>query len=296
MRTVFLFISGLVCFLTIVFIPKALAASRYPFLVVLDAGHGGTDTGTVQYKKKKIFFEKNFSLIIAKKTAAVLRKKGIPVVLTRTKDSDLSLDSRISIANTWGKKADQALFISIHANSNQEQKVSGLETYVFKAVSNEASERLANIENGHKVVTDGTLDLILTDLVTTANYPDSVRLACSVQNEIAKGLSKKGYKIKNRGVKEALFYVLMKTNMPAILLEAGFATNPTDFSWLNQEKYHDAVSLEISSAVLKWKGGLENHRLSGTGKTGNLSQSHVASAVLKNKHSKGSRGLCSSMY
>lgn len=241
--------------LSIFFLHTSLAdtTNNIPFLVILDPGHGGDDTGAIHRFDGKTLIEKDTALQLSKQTASLLRERGIPAILTRTTDVNLSLDQRTTIANSWAKRTQQAIFISIHANSSHTEESSGIETYVFNASTNEASNKLAEIENGRRIPNHDTLDLILTDLTSTANHSDSVGLACFVQQTVMDGLRNYGLSSKNRGVKQALFYVLMQTRMPSILFEPGFSSNPQEFNRLQHPMYQYLVARELVNGILKWQ-------------------------------------------
>jgi N-acetylmuramoyl-L-alanine amidase len=227
--------------------PKLRTTS--PFVVVLDPGHGGEDTGALHRFKSKSIFEKDITLALAKQTFQELRRMGIAAILTRYEDASLSLDERTEIAN----KAKAALFVSIHVNSSQDTHSSGAETYIFKATTNEASRRLADLENGksHRVAKVGgpnIVELIMDDLATTANYGASIRLAQQIQKYATQSA-----KTRNRGTKEALFYVLMKTQMPGVLFEPGFLNNPAELKKLRDPAYQKAIARGLALGIVNWK-------------------------------------------
>ena len=179
-------------------------ASRTPFIVIVDPGHGGTDNGAVFHTARGAIAEKDLTLALARKLVLNLQNRGLRAVLTRTADQSVNLDMRAALAN----RAKGTLLISIHINSSYNAQDSGLETYVLNATSNDASQRLASIENG-KSHPLSTLALIMSDLETTASYSRSVELACSIQNSVLSTLNHSGLQTRSRGVRQALFYLLI---------------------------------------------------------------------------------------
>lgn len=251
---------------------------RGRFLVVLDPGHGGADAGTLYRRGKTRLTEKQLTLLIAKETAALLMKAGVPTILTRSDDGFLELDQRSAIAN----RAEAAVFISLHVNSSPHGADHGIETYVLNTATNATAGRLAEIENGRGHHTP-VLSLILSDLETTANYQDSVELACAVQGGLYKGLRKGGMPVRDRGVRQALFYVLMQTHMPSILVELGFASNPVEGARLARKAYRSLMTRSLAAAILEYK----RQWLLGP-KSGRSPERAALSAIEK----RGRRGLC----
>jgi N-acetylmuramoyl-L-alanine amidase len=227
-------------------LPVATTQTKLPprFLVAIDPGHGGNDTGCIHKEGKRAVEEKALTLVAARKLAAALKVRGIPSVLTRTSDHSMTLEERAARAN----KAGASVFLSLHVNSSPSRKDHGIETYVLNTTSNASAQRLAVIENGRRHNTS-TLSLILSDLETTANYQDSVELACAAQGRLTGGLKRGGFDVKNRGVRQALFYVLMQTQMPSILVEMGFASNPTERTRLLNRDYQGRMAGSLAQAL-----------------------------------------------
>lgn len=226
-------------------------ASTEPFRVVIDPGHGGIDEGTVFNNGRIRVAEKDVTLSIAQEAARQLKRHGFEVTLTRVRDKELPVPSRTALANKL--RAD--VFISIHMNSPAHGTVStahsnnvamkepeGIETYILNNASDATSKRLAQLENSViggaptlKDVSDaaGQTDvaLILQDLRLDANLSESKRLACAIQSNLVKATAPKessASRVRDRGVKQALFYVLLGADMPSVLVEAGFLTHPRD--------------------------------------------------------------------
>ncbi|MBI3554878.1 MAG: N-acetylmuramoyl-L-alanine amidase [Deltaproteobacteria bacterium] len=249
----------------------AANAGATPFTVILDPGHGGDDTGAIANAGGKRIFEKDVTLAIARQTQLILKSRGIPAVLTRTGDHFTALDQRTRSANLTAAHAQSAVFVSIHANSCDESRSSGSEIYVFNAATNEASRRLADLENGRsthdpgrrpamRTQTHGTLDLIMTDLATTANYGESIELACAVEHAVTNGVWARTLALRDRGVRQALFYVLMETHMPGILFEPGFLSNRQDLAHLTSPTYQQHLARSLADGIVHWRRGQNGQR------------------------------------
>ncbi|MDK9705884.1 MAG: N-acetylmuramoyl-L-alanine amidase [Desulforhopalus sp.] len=211
--------------------------------IVLDPGHGGKDPGAMSFGLK----EKDIVLDIAKKLAPALKKElGCDVVLTRKDDSFISLEERTAIANT--NSAD--LFISLHINAHQSSKVRGLETYYLNLTTNAEAMRVAARENATSTHQMSELQDILSDIMKNSKIDESSRLAQQVHNSILSEGDKKGFSdIKNLGVKQAPFYVLIGAQMPAILIELAFISNEKDVENLKSTAFIDMLTKEISDGV-----------------------------------------------
>ena len=236
-----------------------------PFTVILDPGHGGDDTGAITTQHGRRIYEKDLTLAIARQTQRYLRARGIPTVLTRTDDHFVPLDQRTKSANQSAARTQSAVFVSIHANSSDESRSSGSEIYVFNAATNDASRRLADFENGRsthdpgrraslRTQNHGTLDLIMSDLATTANYAESIDLACAVETAVAAGTKNRAQPpMRDRGVRQALFYVLMDSHVPGILFEPGFLSNAQDLSRLTSPVYQARLARGLGDGIIKWQ-------------------------------------------
>ncbi len=210
--------------------------------VVIDAGHGGHDTGAIGLNGTR---EKDVALAIALKLAAKLRATGLEVVLTRDDDSFVKLEDRTAIANQH--KGD--LFISVHCNAAPSRALRGIETYTLNTSSNRYSIRLAARENATTERGVGDLQYILADLATKANTGESTRLAERVQRSLVRDLSGAHKNIRDLGTKEALFFVLLGAKMPAILVETSFISNPEEEARLADDAYQQSVASSIAESV-----------------------------------------------
>ena len=242
-------------------LPKKVSLARQLGLnvkrIVIDPGHGGKDPGCLYSGGLR---EKNIVLSIAKILAQRLRKEvGCEVFLTRTKDVFISLERRTAIANM--KKAD--LFISLHVNAHKSRRIQGLETYFLNMATDKDAVMVAARENATSEKNISDLQSILNDLMMNTKIHESSRLAHDVQKGMCSHVKKRYKRVKNLGVKQAPFYVLIGAQMPAILVEAGFLTNNTERKRLVTRKYQkeiaDGICLGIKSYIesieLAYQGG-----------------------------------------
>lgn len=215
--------------------------------ICIDAGHGGNDMGSVG---KSGLLEKDVTLKISQKLKHIIEGRlGLRVVMTRGKDSEVSLNSRVAIANN--QKAQ--LFVSIHINSSYRKSARGTATYYvsLKATDQESYE-LAQKENRsdnqtEEPVENDALKMILWNMAQTDYIRESSKLAESIQNECNSLMN-----TRNRGVKQAPFRVLMRAAMPAVLVEVAFISNPTEEQKLKNEEFLDRVALAIYNGIAKF--------------------------------------------
>lgn len=214
--------------------------------VVIDPGHGGEDAGAVGKRGTK---ESVVALQVARKLALKLKKElGLNVYLTRTKNQTLSLDERNKTAND--KKGD--LFISIHANANEQSNVVGVQTFYLDNATSEAAQRLATLENriyGKKL---NTQDHILRTMLQNADTDTSRGLAQLVQNHLVSGLRQNYSPVEDLKHGAALFQVLDGVQCPAVLVEMGFITNPQEEGRLTDADYQWAVADSIMKGVKEY--------------------------------------------
>ena len=216
--------------------------------IVIDAGHGGKDPGAVGYRGTK---EKDIALDVAKRLEKKLAKNmKVKIVMTRDEDIFLRLSERTKIAN----ESNGSLFISIHTNAAEDRRASGFETFLIGQNKNEAAVRVAARENAvlelegstGKKLTDE--DLIKATIAQSAFASKSEQFASLVQKEI-----KKRVQSKDRGVKQAGFYVLMGASMPNVLVELGFISNPSEEKKLRSPQYRDQLATAIYRAVEQYQ-------------------------------------------
>jgi len=211
--------------------------------IVVDPGHGGHDPGAMSPTGTR---EKDIVLQIGLKLSQKIREElGIEVVMTRSTDVFIELQERTAIANKVG--AD--LFVSIHANASLNRAANGIETYYLNLAKTEKAAQLAAKENGTTLEKVSVLQAVLFDLMANYKLNDSAHLA----DEVQKALHKKaqtGYPaVKNLGVKQGPFYVLVGATMPSILVETAFVSNERDEVKLKDPQYQDLTAEGILSGI-----------------------------------------------
>ncbi len=218
--------------------------------IVVDPGHGGKDPGAVGFGLK----EKDIVLNVAKKIEKILEEKnGYEVLLTRDSDVSLALEERTAIANT--KEAD--LFLSIHVNAHPEETICGVETFYLNLATHTEAMRVAALENATSTHNMSEMQDILSELMQNEKINESSQLAEFVQLNMVDGLKKQKFQVKDLGVKQAPFYVLIGAEMPAILAEISFITNPEEAKLMKSEKYLQTLAEQIVAGVLSYA---ENQR------------------------------------
>jgi N-acetylmuramoyl-L-alanine amidase len=213
--------------------------------VVIDPGHGGHDPGAIGPTGLK---EKDVTLAISKalknKIEQIGRGFGIShVILTREDDRFIPLEERTAIA----KKANADLFISIHCNAAKDSYAQGIETYILSFTSD--SEALAVAARENVTTTKGISDLknIIKTYLLSSKIDESKRLATHVQTAVTTSIAKKYRSVNDKGVKKAPFIVLIGADVPSILVEASFITNPREEEKLRSEEYIN----EIADGILR---------------------------------------------
>jgi N-acetylmuramoyl-L-alanine amidase len=215
--------------------------------IVIDPGHGGKDYGAPGYYKGS--HEKYVVMEVAKKLARKIENEfGYEVVLTRDRDKYLTLEKRTDLANN--NRAD--LFISLHTNAARNKNAYGIETYFLNLATDENSISVAARENATSTKNISDLQTILNDLMRDAKINESSRLASYIQAEMSGSLKNKVSYIKDRGVKQAPFYVLLGAKMPAVLVEMGFISNPRECKRLNSDVYQEEVCNGIMNGIRKY--------------------------------------------
>ncbi|MDX2495235.1 MAG: N-acetylmuramoyl-L-alanine amidase [Desulfuromusa sp.] len=220
-------------------------------LIVVDAGHGGKDPGAIGPHNT---YEKNVVLQMAKALAKALRQQlGVKVLLTRSDDRYLELRERTEYANQVG--AD--LFISLHANATVNGKAYGVETYFLNLSKNNQAAEVAARENGTTLQDVSNLEAILFDLMANAKINESSRLAAEVQQSLVAGLRPHYSRIKDHGVKQGPFHVLLGATMPSVLIEAGFISHPREEKRLASADYQKRVATAIVKGVKSYSATIE---------------------------------------
>lgn len=217
-------------------------------LVVIDAGHGGKDPGAIGQSGLK---EKDVTLDVALRLDKALKNKNIKTVLTRDSDKFIALSDRTTIANKSGGK----LFISIHCNSAKQRKAEGMETYFLAPSKTERATQVALLENEsirfeerqdrYQELTEESY--ILMTMTQATFTQESQSLAGLVQEAVSR---KAG--LRNRGVDQAGFYVLIGASMPAILFEIAFISNKEEEKKLKDKKFRQKIADEMCAAIVQF--------------------------------------------
>ena len=204
--------------------------------IVIDPGHGGKDPGAVSQARQ----EKQIVLSLSKTLHDILVKKGYNVRLTRETDVFLPLRKRTQFATN--QKAD--LFISIHTNASTARSAAGIETYYLALASDESARITAMRENAGAEYNMKELDALVGRILKESKSTESRRLAELIQAQLTSGKQ-----VKNRGVKHAPFVVLIGTKVPAVLVEVGFISNPTEGQKLTTKAYQRQLATSIAKGI-----------------------------------------------
>ncbi|WP_321401418.1 N-acetylmuramoyl-L-alanine amidase [Maridesulfovibrio sp.] len=218
--------------------------------IMLDPGHGGKDPGASANGLK----EKDINLRFTRILAAKLKKAGFSVMYTRSNDTFIPLEERTAMANI--KKAD--MFISIHCNAHRSTKINGIETYTLNLARNRNAVRVAARENAVSAKRISDLQVILTDLMLNSKMKESKDLAQNIHTGSLKNIRRK-WNVKDQGVREAPFYVLMGAKMPSVLIELGYLTNRTEAKRLKTDSYLSYIADGIVKGVLEYKKQIERY-------------------------------------
>jgi N-acetylmuramoyl-L-alanine amidase len=214
--------------------------------IVIDAGHGGHDSGTLGAGGIE---EKDVVLDVALRLGKLLHDRlGAEIVYTRADDTFVPLETRTAIAN----KAQADLFISVHANSSQDDSARGVEVYYLNFTSDPEAMEVASRENAVSTQSVHQLSDLVKKIALKDKIDESRELAEDVDQSLYSGLTKGNEGLKNRGVKKAPFVVLIGANMPSILAEISFVTNPTDADELRRPEYRERVAESLYAGVARY--------------------------------------------
>lgn len=219
-------------------------------IIVLDPGHGGHDPGAIGASG---LTEKDVTLDIARRVRRILEEDyNLEVHLTRESDAYLELDERTRYANS--KKAD--LFVSVHANASHKRLTAGVETYFLNWTNDAEALRVAARENRISVEkmkqSQSELGMILTSLERESKRDESLRLAHYIQRSLISGLSTRYSGMNDLGVKHALFYVLVGAEMPSVLVEVAFISNPREEKLLRNKSFRDSAAKSLASGIYRY--------------------------------------------
>jgi N-acetylmuramoyl-L-alanine amidase len=227
--------------------------------IVIDAGHGGHDTGTIGPHG---LLEKDLVLDVARRLGRLLQTRmGAEVVYTRRDDTFVPLETRTAIANR--EQAD--LFISIHANSSHDEDARGVETYYLNFTSSPEALEVAARENAVSEKSVHELQDLVKKIALKEKIDESREFAGDVQDSLYGGLSLRNSGIRNRGVKKAPFIVLIGANMPSILAEISFVSNPTDERKLETSEQRQKIAESLYRGVARYAGGLSGVKVASRG-------------------------------
>jgi N-acetylmuramoyl-L-alanine amidase len=212
--------------------------------VVIDAGHGAHDPGAIGVGGLQ---EKDVTLDLALRVRDILRTAGYETVLTRDRDVYLPLEERTAVANT----ARGDLFLSLHCNSSDTGKLSGVETYYLNLASNVRSMQTAARENSMAVANMSDLQQIVRE-IQNSKMDESSQFAARVQRTLHDTLHRAYPDVKNLGVKQAPFYVLIGAQMPSILAEVSFINHRTEGRRLADPKYRQLIAQALADGVKRY--------------------------------------------
>jgi N-acetylmuramoyl-L-alanine amidase len=241
--------------------------------IVVDAGHGGHDTGTIGPNGLE---EKDLVLDVALKLGKLLENKlGAEVVYTRDDDTFIPLETRTAIAN----KEQADLFISIHANSSDDPTARGVETYYLNFTTRADALEVAARENAVSEQSIHELQDLVKKIALKEKIGESREFATDVQRSLYAGLSAKSPSLRNRGVKKAPFVVLIGANMPSILAEISFVSNPDDAKKLKTNDYRQRIADSLYKGVARYVNSLSGVKVASRNSGANASGDHTTSVA-----------------
>ena len=223
--------------------------------IVVDAGHGGHDSGTLGPGGIQ---EKEVVLDVALRLGKLLRQRmGADVIYTRDDDTFIPLEERTAIAN----KAQADLFISVHANSSSDPTARGVETYYLNFTTSPDALEVAARENAVSDESIHELSGLVKKITLKDKIDESREFAADVNTSLYGGLERGNPGLRDRGVKKAPFVVLIGANMPSILAEISFLTNPDDATQLRDPQYRERIAESLYRGVAKYVSGLSGLRV-----------------------------------
>lgn len=223
--------------------------------IVIDPGHGGHDTGTIGPEGLE---EKELVLEVGRRLGKLLQTRmGADVVYTRKDDTFIPLETRTAIAN----QALADLFVSIHANSSRDPDARGVETYYLNFTSSSEALEVAARENAASDKSIHELQDLVKKIALKEKIEESREFASDVQRSLHSGLASKSPGLRDRGVKKAPFVVLIGANMPSILAEISFVSNPGDERHLQTAEYRQRIAESLYKGIAKYVSGLSGVRV-----------------------------------
>jgi len=236
--------------------------------IVIDPGHGGHDTGTIGPTG---LMEKDLCLDVALRLGKIIQQRlpGAEVVYTRSDDTFIPLEERTRVANE--SKAD--LFISIHANSSHDHAARGIETYYLNLKGSPDAMEVAARENATAQESVHDLEDIVKKIARSEKIDESREFAADIQESLAKRIQKLNKTVKDRGVRKAPFVVLVGADMPSILTEISFLSNPADEQLLKKPEHRQRVAEGLYQGMANYLQSLNSMTLNVPGKTAPVSAS-----------------------
>ena len=221
--------------------------------IVIDAGHGGHDTGTIGPTG---LMEKDLCLDVALRLGKIIQQRlpGADVVYTRSDDTFIPLEERTHIAN----EARADLFISIHANSSHDHGARGIETYYLNLKGSPDAMEVASRENATASESIHDLDDIVKKIARSEKIDESREFASDIQDSLSKRIQKQYKPVKDRGVRKAPFVVLIGADMPSILTEISFLSNPADEQLLKKPEHRQRVAEGLYQGVADYLQSLNS--------------------------------------
>jgi N-acetylmuramoyl-L-alanine amidase len=221
--------------------------------IVIDAGHGGHDTGTIGPHG---LLEKDLCLDVALRLGHMIEERlpGAEVVYTRKDDTFVSLEQRTAIAN----EAHADLFISIHANSSHDPKARGIETFYLNFSTSQDAMEVAARENALAQTPIHDLQDMIQKIARNEKIEESKELAGDIQTSLSKKLQQNNHVELSRGVKRAPFVVLIGAEMPSVLTEISFISNPADEKLLKKTEERDVVAEGLFRGVSSYLASLNS--------------------------------------
>jgi len=217
---------------------------------VIDPGHGGHDVGTIGPTG---LTEKELVLEVARRLGAMLEERlGCEVLYTREDDTFVPLESRTALANQ--KQAD--LFVSVHANSSRDSRARGVETYYLNFTTAQDALEVAARENAVSEKSVHELQDLVKKITLREKVDESREFAAEVQKSLYGGMARGNTGLRNRGVRKAPFIVLIGANMPSILAEISFVSNPQDERLLRKAEYRRRIAESMFRGIQRYAASL----------------------------------------
>jgi N-acetylmuramoyl-L-alanine amidase len=229
--------------------------------IVIDAGHGGHDTGTIGPTG---LMEKDLCLDVALRLGKLIQQKlpDTEIVYTRSDDTFIPLEERTHIANET--RAD--LFVSIHANSSPDHAARGVETYYLNLKGSPEAMEVAARENAVSQGSIHDLEDVVKKIARTEKIDESKELAEDIQDSLSKRIQKTAKPVKNRGVRKAPFVVLIGADMPSILTEISFLSNPADEQLLKKPEHRQRIAEGVFAGMTSYLQSMNSMNVGATGK------------------------------